>query len=727
MFLTLIKITYPLFLKLTNYVYRGIAVSTDKTECIDDYKLKIATLEQLLANKTQALETTIKQLEATNAQLQASHTALQEKTEQQTTLLSAVTAFVFFKDRSLNYIAASKSLTDMLGIAPHELPGKNDYDFFPKEQAEWFRNYDRQVMESGQAIYNLEESYTDTDGKIKWALTTKIPYCNVKGDVIGMVGTSLDITERKQTEELLKRTNDELEQRVQDRTAELLTANKLLKDEIIERTKIEEAFKKSQQELQMLANVIEQSTEAVVITDLEGNIIYVNPHFEKITGYTANEAIGKNPRLLKSGYHTQAMYQDLWTTIIAGKVWQGQLINKRKNDSLYYEEVFIFPIMDQNKNITNYAAVKKDITDRVKTEEKLKEREKLFRTIAENYPNAYLSIIDKDLTIGFTAGQEFTKQNLDATQFVGLSVDDVFKIYGEDIVTLIKEIYLKTFKGKAVSIELPIGDQIQRYNTVPLNEENGDIQKILVVVENITRRKQIELEKESLFAKVSQQREKLRALTGRLAEIQEAERQKLARQLHDQMGRNLTALSFNLNFVRTQLELPAPDYPLIFSSLENSSALVEEATEHTRDVMADLYPPVLKDYGLVAALRWYSSTISNRVNFNVVVNGSKLIPRLLPPIENTLFRITQEALTNVVKHANASQVNITIIENNKQGVQLIITDNGTGFELDKLNETHQQRGWGLISMTERANAIGATCQIKSNLGQGTKVILEIKR
>lgn len=132
-------------------------------------------------------------------------------------------------------------------------------------------------------------------------------------------------------------------------------------------TQLKEAEARSSQ----LAAVIEQAQETVVITDLDGNISYANPHFEVTTGYTAEEALGKNPRILQSGKQNNSFYSQLWESITHGEAWIGNFINKRKDGSLYYEAATIFPITDADGQIINYAAVKRDITQQVEAEEAL--------------------------------------------------------------------------------------------------------------------------------------------------------------------------------------------------------------------------------------------------------------------------------------------------------------------------------------------------------------------
>ncbi len=150
------------------------------------------------------------------------------------------------------------------------------------------------------------------------------------------------------------------------------------------------------QEINKLSLAIEQSPVIVVITDLNANIEYVNPAFEKATGYSRYEAFGQNPRILKSGKHSDEFYKELWTTITQGKTWHGEIINKRKNAELYWESVSITPIHDQNEKITHYLAVKQDITQRKKMENELKELNANLELRIEER-TAELAIINEEL------------------------------------------------------------------------------------------------------------------------------------------------------------------------------------------------------------------------------------------------------------------------------------------------------------------------------------------
>ncbi len=259
--------------------------------------------------------------------------------------------------------------------------------------------------------------------------------------------------------------------------------------------------------------------------------------------------------------------------------------------------------------------------------------------------------------------------------------------------------------------------RLVEFVAAPLMEAGGAFQGIIEVMRDITEQKQAE---EALI----QYTQQLRTLTTKLAEVEEAERQRLARELHDRVGRNLTALGLNLNIVQEQFPEDIPD--TFRSRLDDSLSLLAQTAERIRDVMADLRPPVLDDYGLVAALRWYGEQYTRRTNIFLNMDGEEPIPRLSQRSENTLFRIAQEALTNVAKHAQATEVKIAL-KSEKETVSMVIADDGIGFNPDNLLATDKDKGWGLLTMTERAEAVGGRCRIISSPDRGTQVIVEVPR
>ncbi len=213
----------------------------------------------------------------------------------------------------------------------------------------------------------------------------------------------------------------------------------------------------------------------------------------------------------------------------------------------------------------------------------------------------------------------------------------------------------------------------------------------------------------------------LRALTGRLTEVEEMERKRLAQELHDKVGPNLTALNINLCIIND--ELPDGVKEDVRSRLNDSSALLEETAEFIRDIMAKLRPHVLDDYGLVAALNWYCESFSKRTGISVEVHDGEHESRLPQEMETALYRVAQEAMTNVVKHANADRIIINIEKTNRD-IRFVIDDNGAGFNTAGI-ESWKQSGWGILNMRERVQALGGQFLIKSSPGKGTHVEIEL--
>jgi two-component system, NarL family, sensor histidine kinase UhpB len=191
------------------------------------------------------------------------------------------------------------------------------------------------------------------------------------------------------------------------------------------------------------------------------------------------------------------------------------------------------------------------------------------------------------------------------------------------------------------------------------------------------------------------------------------ERRRIARELHDSVGQNLSALNINLDILSAQL--PDPPAPL-GRRLADSQALVDATLQSIESVMADLRPPLLDEYGLDAALRWYGEEFARRIGVPLAVESAPALPALRPEAAVALFRIAQEALSNSAKHAAARSIRVTLgVENGE--VMLTIDDDGRGFDAGSV-----RRGrWGMSTMRERAEAAGGRLAVESTPGRGTSV------
>jgi PAS domain S-box-containing protein len=222
-------------------------------------------------------------------------------------------------------------------------------------------------------------------------------------------------------------------------------------------------------------------------------------------------------------------------------------------------------------------------------------------------------------------------------------------------------------------------------------------------------------------AATDQYARRLQATSHRLLTVQEAERRTLARELHDTVGQDLTALSLNLTIVADAL--PEQTSEKLRERLEDSQELLENTTRHLRDIMGELRPPGLDELGLLAALKEHASQVARRAELAVTVEGVEPQPRLAPTEEIALFRIAQEALNNVVKHAQASECSISLRQN-ERAVMLSIVDNGTGFDTTR-KPVMGGYGMGTTTMRERAEAIGARLSLEATPGAGTRIGIEL--
>lgn len=239
--------------------------------------------------------------------------------------------------------------------------------------------------------------------------------------------------------------------------------------------------------------------------------------------------------------------------------------------------------------------------------------------------------------------------------------------------------------------------------------------EIVSVYDDVTERKRAE-------DALHNSSKRLRELSQRLIEIEDGVRRTINRELHDRVGASLAALNLNLSIVRSQL--PQKSLHAVDARLQDTQRLLEETTTHVRDLMADLHPPALDDYGLLAALRTHIEPLAKRFSVPILLHGEDLAPRLPLATETALFRVAQGALVNAVTHAHAKRIEI-LLAASPDRVALTIADDGTGFDVGHASLAHAS--WGLAIMRERAEAVGAKLSVESTPGKGTRVRVEIPR
>jgi PAS domain S-box-containing protein len=238
--------------------------------------------------------------------------------------------------------------------------------------------------------------------------------------------------------------------------------------------------------------------------------------------------------------------------------------------------------------------------------------------------------------------------------------------------------------------------------------DNASGQECRLAVIDISDRKQAE--------------EELRSYARRLIEMEENLRKKLATELHDEIGRDLTVIGMNLAVFSNSLTHDATNN--LVERVADSSRLVEGISRTVRGIMVMLRPPVLDDYGLFAALRWHADLFTKRTGITVLVQAETPLPRLMVEKEMALFRIAQEALNNASKHAVTAEVSITITSDNGM-LSMLVSDDGKGFIPVSFERIQAGPGWGLKIMRERAELIGGNFHVDSAPGRGTLVSVDV--
>lgn len=263
--------------------------------------------------------------------------------------------------------------------------------------------------------------------------------------------------------------------------------------------RFEKERKLTEMQLKKLSLAVEQSPGYVVITDVLGNIEYVNPKFTQVTGYAFNEVVGKNPRILKSGSSPPQLYENLWQTISSGKEWTGELQNKKKNGEHYWQRISISPIVNTQGEITHYVAVNEDITEN----KKIEQIHLQFRALFESVPGMYL-ILKPDLTIVGASNAYLHATMTKREEIMGRGLFDVFPDNpndpGADGVSNLRsslERVLKNGSADTMPIqkydvrnpESELGDFEEKYWS-PINSPvfgaDGNIEYIIHRVEDVT-------------------------------------------------------------------------------------------------------------------------------------------------------------------------------------------------------------------------------------------------
>ncbi len=471
------------------------------------------------------------------------------------------------------------------------------------------------------------------------------------------------------------------------------------------------------------ANLLENVNDAILATDENFRITEWNLAAEKLYGWKKKEVLGKKVWDVIISEFSDEQKKNALKIMHDGGTFCTEVLQYTKSKKPIYVEGRTIALRDQMGRVIGYVSVNRDISERKKLESELKSRERRSRALFEKILIG-LTMIDLD--------GKFIRVNPAFCKFVLYNENELLQKRFHDIIhkndaEQMKAMFSGFMNGTINSADLENRFVRQdgktvwgRINAVLSIDPQKGTKYIIAVVSDITNRKQAEEEKSNLFRKVQNAQSQLQKLSERLIEAQETERRNISRELHDDIGQTLTAIKINL----TTFQTASVSQPLQ-NCVKETIDLVEHSLQRVRELSLNLHTSVLDDLGLVSAIDSLIKRISERSNIKTTFNSEPAELKINKRFEITIYRITQEALTNILKHSKATEVNIFLLkEENK--LKLFIKDNGIGFNVEKAKaEALNGQSIGLLSMEERAHLSGGELKINSVKNKGTEIRLEL--
>jgi len=590
--------------------------------------------------------------------------ALRESEQRFEAFLEHLPANAWIRDASFRYTYANRLYAKAWGIEPQALVGREAGEFFPAAVAERFRETDRRVQADGAPM-----QFVDGLPSGRW-LKVKFPVPDGTGGV-GVAGIAVDITER---------------------------------------SRLEEALRESEQRFR---SFMEYAPAAAWIKDARFRYIYVNRTYERVYGRAAKEVLGRDDFDLHAADLARFFRDDDEAILRSGEAAQRLHELPYADGRPGHWLVTKFPLSEAAGGV-GVAGIAVDITERSRLEEALRESEQRFRSFMEYAPARAWT---KDARLRYTyVNRAFARDHGHAEKdFIGR---DDFELFAPPIAGYFRKHDEEVLHGRAPVQELR---QLRRDDG---RTEHWLVAKFLLadaaggtgiagIAFDVTARVEAE-EKARRYA------DDVRDLVKRLVQTQEAERRRVADELHDLIGQNLTALGIDLQALKLRLQAAGDE--IAAPRLDAMAVLLDTTIDAIRGVMTDLRPAALEEFGLASALRWYASEFGKRTGMKVSTHVQGRQARLPRDTELALFRIVQEALTNAAKHSGGTSVQISVRFG--ESLRLTVEDDGRGFREVAGTRGARTGGFGLPTMRERAEALGGALRVEFP-DRGTRVVVEI--
>lgn len=483
--------------------------------------------------------------------------------------------------------------------------------------------------------------------------------------------------------------------------------------DITSRKKAERALLESEERFRQLAENIDELFW-IKTPDFK-RVLYLSPAFEKMSGRTREERYNDTDSApFLNMLHPED--REKMAAIIRNGVQEPFDIEfriMRADGSMRWIHDRGFPVRDASGAIYRLAGIARDVTERKIAEQALRESEERFRQLAENISEIFwITTLDLTEVLYLSPGSESLTGEPAQLWYASSGVRKCWLdvVYPEDLPRVMG---IVSAQGQEFDIEFRV---IRRDGAVrwlrnrgfPIRNENGAVYRMAGVAEDITDRKEAE---QRLMASTEQ----LRALSASLHSAREKEAARIAQQIHDDLGGFLTCLRWELEELDKMVGHPAAPFAAVRNKIGGMIHITDNTIQVVRGIASELRPRILDDLGLAEAIEWQAQQFQSRTGIVCHCDCSVENASWSNDRSTAVFRIVQEALTNILRHANASRVIIGMREEN-QAILVTVSDNGRGItELEKLN----RNSLGLFGMRERANLVGGDLEIEGKAGRGT--------
>ncbi len=479
--------------------------------------------------------------------------------------------------------------------------------------------------------------------------------------------------------------------------------------DITERKRVEALLRQREQEVKTL---LDNSPDIVVRFDRNLRYTYANTVAERVTGYPRETMVGKTQRELGMPHHVPELFDPVLRGVFArGRPDVFEFLYPTPAGDTYWEARFI-PEFGEDGSVVSVINFGRDITDRRRLDEALRQREQEFKTLLDNSPDVILQV-DRSLRYRYVNATTARITGLPAEAFLGKTPSQVG--LPENLCDLWTQTIGNVFaSGLPQIVEFsypsPEGETIWEQRVVPEFAADGSVQSVLVIGRDITERQRLQEGAETHAAE-------FRALAARLLTVVEEERRRVSRELHDNLVQQLASLAFDVGGLVA--EIPSRNRARI--RLQALQARVVKVSEEARHIAYEMHPSMVDDLGLVISLKALCDEFAAEQNIIVEFKDKSLRRSIPQEVASGLYRIAQESLQNIVKHAHAKHVTVQLVTRGQE-LRLSIEDDGVGFDPAAVKG---KGGLGLVSMEERARLLGAKLTIQSTPGHGTRVAVVV--